>query len=274
MVVAATTAVHPDSDGTRGGGVVAGGEPSTTDTSTTTWAWQWSSILLHHIVLTLHARCANRYYYLAAVAAVMKYMEHVQQVTYAAHSLHIILTSSDNTLALGKRVKFSSRLSTLVLMPYNTFLKTVNFFTLSRTPWSCWTHWLTLRRQPPTNPLLVSVTETVSSTVLSDLLKVLRGSRKATPGCLSSEGVYCHENYSVVMPSTAPSTVSSTSLERYTRRSLTTSLELRAAQPDTLRTSTTTVRRERRGEHKETKREEERVENTRDQERRGKSREH
>ncbi|KAK3856055.1 hypothetical protein Pcinc_037580 [Petrolisthes cinctipes] len=100
MVVAATTAVHPDSDGTRGGGVVAGGEPSTTDTSTTTWAWQWSSILLHHIVLTLHARCANRYYYLAAVAAVMKYMEHVQQVTYAAHSLHIILTSSDNTLAL------------------------------------------------------------------------------------------------------------------------------------------------------------------------------
>lgn len=43
-----------------------------------------------------------RYYCLAAAAAVMKYVEHVQHVTYAPHTLHIKLTSSENTLAIGE----------------------------------------------------------------------------------------------------------------------------------------------------------------------------
>lgn len=109
------------------------------DTSMTKGAWRWSSILLHLIVHTLLARFPTgetggwkltslflsplflgqvefstvhynvgsilkyyRYYCLAAAAAVMKYVEHVQHVTYAPHSLHIKLTSSENTLAIGE----------------------------------------------------------------------------------------------------------------------------------------------------------------------------
>nr|XP_053629834.1 mutS protein homolog 4-like isoform X4 [Cherax quadricarinatus] len=43
---------------------------------------------------------ATKYYCLAAVAAVMKYVEHIQHVTYAPHSLHVSLSSSENTMTI------------------------------------------------------------------------------------------------------------------------------------------------------------------------------
>ncbi|KAK7072888.1 MutS protein msh4 [Halocaridina rubra] len=43
---------------------------------------------------------AKKYYCLAAVAALMKYVEHIQRVTYAPHSLHVSLSSSENTMCL------------------------------------------------------------------------------------------------------------------------------------------------------------------------------
>ncbi|XP_045617926.2 mutS protein homolog 4 [Procambarus clarkii] len=43
---------------------------------------------------------ATKYYCLAAVAAVMKYVEHIQHVTYAPHSLLVSLSSSENTMTI------------------------------------------------------------------------------------------------------------------------------------------------------------------------------
>ncbi|KAK3876598.1 hypothetical protein Pcinc_018636 [Petrolisthes cinctipes] len=118
-VVVATTAVRPDSDGTRGAGVVAGGEvgggllrvvqecaPEVPVTAVHRRYFNDNRGLavVKHLAAPhcayIARQVANRYYCLAAAAAVMKYVEHVQHVTYAPHSLHIMLTSSENTLAI------------------------------------------------------------------------------------------------------------------------------------------------------------------------------
>ncbi|XP_037802135.1 mutS protein homolog 4-like [Penaeus monodon] len=43
---------------------------------------------------------ATKYYCLASVAALMKYIECVQHVTYAPHTLHVELSSSENTMSI------------------------------------------------------------------------------------------------------------------------------------------------------------------------------
>ncbi|XP_042884592.1 mutS protein homolog 4-like isoform X2 [Penaeus japonicus] len=43
---------------------------------------------------------ATKYYCLASVAALMKYIECIQHVTYAPHTLHVELSSSENTMSI------------------------------------------------------------------------------------------------------------------------------------------------------------------------------
>ena len=81
------------------------------------WWWTWlglnnhnqllfvySVVVIIFTVIITYLWCC-RYYCLAAAAAVMKYIEHIQHVTYAPHSLHVVLTSSENTMTIGMCIR-------------------------------------------------------------------------------------------------------------------------------------------------------------------------
>ncbi|XP_063876509.1 mutS protein homolog 4-like isoform X2 [Scylla paramamosain] len=112
-VVVATTAARPESEVGAGGrgsrGLLRMVQECLPDVSVTAIHRKYFNdarglATIRHLAAPhcafVERQVANRYYSLAAAAAVMKYVEHVQHVTYAPHSLHVELTSSEDTMTL------------------------------------------------------------------------------------------------------------------------------------------------------------------------------
>ncbi|XP_050724012.1 mutS protein homolog 4-like [Eriocheir sinensis] len=117
-VVVATTAARAECEGAAGGGGRGGRggrgllrmvQESLADVSVTAIQRRYFNdarglATIKHLAAPhcayVERQVANRYYCLASVAALMKYVELVQHVTYAPHSLHVELTSSEDTMNL------------------------------------------------------------------------------------------------------------------------------------------------------------------------------
>ncbi|XP_068214215.1 mutS protein homolog 4-like [Palaemon carinicauda] len=107
-VIVASTAVPTDFSGRVGGrGLVQVIQESLSETSVTAVQRRYFNdtrglAIVKHLASPecayVERHISSKYYCLAAVAALMKYVEHIQHVTYAPHSLHITLSSSENTM--------------------------------------------------------------------------------------------------------------------------------------------------------------------------------
>ncbi|XP_042202995.1 mutS protein homolog 4-like [Homarus americanus] len=182
-IIVATTAVRLECErGSGGGGLVKVVQESIPGVSVTAVHRRYFNdtrglAIVKHLAAPhcayVERHVATKYYCLASVAAVMKYVEHIQHVTYAPHSLLVSLTSSENSMSIGIKIATSETFMEFAQDTEQRCELRLNYVISMKN---------TLELVDPlakalhdvTDPLLLTIKEGVSSTVLEELLGVLR----------------------------------------------------------------------------------------------------